>query len=305
MQIRFIGIAVTLALAISPAFADTVSVLPNSSTQTTVAPSNSQYVNPTTNQSASTQNVSTQINNENLGANSYGQGITCQAPQIALGGYGARESSGVGLPNSDTGFSVQYLTPLGASSTRSCQSLADEVLKQRKLDTQLTMIQKCADFARAGIVLDQQTYPELARACAGIRLSTSPAASVPVQAYPRSVSPAAVRDTSMLGAKAKYHLSDFSPAHNSELRRVAMHRLQRVAMLQGRAASHHLSKSERVAVAQGLNHENARLRAVIAEYQLETAFLHRIAHDSSWHLNQANADLRNRVLSANSVPQQG
>ncbi len=294
MNKRILSLSVALVLAIAPAFADTTT-----NSATTVAPSNSQYVSPTTNSNASTSNVSTQINNNNLGANSYGQGITCQSPQVALGGFGSRDTAGVGLPDSNAGFTVQYLTPVGSTATRSCQALATEVLHQRTLDTQLTMIQKCADFSRAGIILDPTTYPELARACAGIHLSIAPAGAAPMPAYPRSNAavPSRVnRETSMVPSTLKIHLSDFSPAHNTELARIASHRLERLAMLKGRQHAGHLNSSERVAMAAHVDHETTRLRAVIAEYQLENTFLHRIAADKSWHASTA-ADIRGRILS--------
>jgi len=175
MQNRFLTLTVAAILAIAPTLVSAQSTTSN----TTVNPSNSLSVNPTTNQAATTSNISTQINNQNLGANSYGGGVQCQAPQVAVGGYGARQSSGVGLPDSDSGFSVQYLAPLGSDQNKTCSELSHEMLKARQIDNTSTVIQKCADFARAGIVLDPAVYPDLARACSGIHVTNFPQAAPP------------------------------------------------------------------------------------------------------------------------------
>jgi hypothetical protein len=294
MPNRFAALFVAFSMVFVPALADTTSNM-------TVAPSNTQYSSPVTNANASTSNVSTQINNNNLGANSYGPGITCQSAQVALGGFGERQSAFAGYANADTGVTVQYLTPVGQTATHSCQALANEMVKQHQLDTQFSLIQKCADFARAGIILDPQTYPELSRACAGIHITAVPSGAAPVPAYPRSSYNAApnTQKTAMLAPKRINHMSDFSPSHNGELSRIAMHRLGRLALLQGRARSKHLSRAEHVALNQGISHESNHLQAVIAEYQLENDFLRRIAKDRSWHSNEANANLRSRILSYN------
>ncbi len=164
MQKSFLTCAVSVILAATPVFALAQST-------TNVNPTNSLSVNPTTNQAATTSNVSTQINNQNLGANSYGNGISCQSAQVALGGYGGRQTSGVGLNNADTGFSVQYLAPLNGNANKTCASLSQEVLLSRQIDNATTMIQKCTDFARAGVVLDPAIYPDLSRACSGVRVT--------------------------------------------------------------------------------------------------------------------------------------
>jgi hypothetical protein len=351
MRHRLLICVVTAVLAVAPAVADTSSAL-------TVNPSNSLSVNPTTYQNASTANVSTQINNQNLGANSYGGGVTCQSPQIALGGFGDRQTSGIGLPYSSSGVTIQYLAPVGRDSGKSCREVAQEVLKARRLDNNYTMIQRCADFAHAGIVLDPSVYPELARACAGIRLTNATQTAqvdterqnpelppegqqdsqVPQPATPQgaqstqvvpnlqtsqaeqvnrpisqsvqaalndaiepnsptrevamvTTAPAPVRPRSVHAI----HFSDFSPEHNSELRRLALHRLERLALLENTAQVRHSPTSKRV-VAEHIEHENVHLRAVIAEYALENNYLHRMLKQKSH--KQSNA-LRDRILSYN------
>jgi hypothetical protein len=168
MQNRILVLTIAALFSLAPTLASA------DSTNTTVSPSNSLSVNPATYQNAATSNISTQINNNNLGANSFGNGVSCQAPQVALGGYGARLSSGVGLPNSDAGFSAQYLAPLGHDSSNTCSQLSHEMLKSREIDNTSSIIQKCADFARSGIVLDPAVYPDLSRQCAGVHVISYP-----------------------------------------------------------------------------------------------------------------------------------
>ena len=290
MQHRFLVFAVAALLAVAPALADTTST-------TTVNPSNNLSVNPTTNQAATTSNVSTQINNQNLGANSYGNGITCQSAQIAFGGYGARQSSGVGFANADSGLSVQYLAPVGRDATKSCAALAHEVLKARQLDNSFTTIEKCVEFARSGVVLDPAVYPELSHACAGIHVTSAlPVAPSPSatgsQGTPGTL--AAPQQASMVRTRP-IHISDFSPEHNSELQRIAMHRMQRLALLEAKVA-HTGNIHQRRIVSERIHHEDAHLRAVIAEYDLENAFLRRLLKDQTWH---AHNGLRERILSYN------
>ncbi len=290
MQHRFLICAVAAILAICPALAD------NTNT-TTVNPTNSLTVSPTTNQAATTSNVSTQVYNQNLGSNSYGGGISCQSPQIAIGGYGSRQTAGAALNNSNTGISVSYLAPVGAEASKSCAAIAHEVLKARRLDNSFTMIQKCVDFAKSGVVLDPKIYPELANACSGVHVATLvPATSTSSSSLPTTGTVIGKTQLALVGMRP-IHFSDFSPEHNSELRRIAMHRMQRLAMLEMR--SHHMrNHHQRQIVAAHIRHEDAHLRAVIAEYDLENAFLRRLLKDQSW---RAHNGLRERILSYNDV----
>jgi hypothetical protein len=170
MQNRFLVLAFTALFVSAPSLTFAQSTTSN----TTVDPSNSLSVNPVTNQAAVTSNISTQINNQTMGANSYGGGVQCQAPQVALGGYGARLSSGIGLPQSDAGFSAQYLAPLGADANKTCSQLSHQMLEARAIENTSMTIQRCADFARSGIVLDPAVYPDLARSCAGVHVTNFP-----------------------------------------------------------------------------------------------------------------------------------
>lgn len=293
MQNRFLVFTVAALLAVAPALADTTS---NSSTMT-VNPTNSLSVNPTTNQQATTANVSTQINNQNLGANSYGGGVTCQSAQIAFGGYGARQSSNVGLTNSNAGVSVEYLAPVGNNGGKACAAIAQEMLRARKLDNSFTTVEKCADFARSGVVLDPVIYPELSHACSGIRVTSAPHQANPaLTSNMNAAAPVTVALVSKAAAPSHaLHMSDFSPEHNPYLRRIALHRLQRLTLLkenQPRSVTAH----QRHVVAARIRHEDVQLRAIIAEVDLENAFLRRLLKDKSWH---AHRNLRERILSYN------
>jgi hypothetical protein len=284
---RFLICAVSAVLVIGPVLADT-----NTTSNLTVNPSNSLSVNPATYQNATTANVSQQINNQNLGANGFGGGVVCQSPQIAIGGFGSRQTTGMGLPYSNTGITIEYLAPVGRDSGKSCSEVAREILKARRLDNSLTVIQRCTEFARTGVVLDPAIYPELARSCSGVHVAVAapPPAEVSTGASTRDV------QTAMAAAPARaIHFSDFSPEHNSELRRIAMHRLQRLASLEAEpppAPGAHRSPL----VAERISHENEHLRAILAEYALENRTLHRLLQAQGL---QAHNPLRDHILSYN------
>lgn len=170
MRNRFLVLSVAVLLTSAPS----LSFAQSTTSNTSVSPSNSLSVNPLTNQNAVTSNISTQINNQTMGANAYGGGVQCQAPQVALGGYGANLNSGIGLAQSDAGFSAQYLAPVGGDANKTCAALSHQMLEARELENTTTTIQRCADFARSGIVLDPAVYPNLARSCAGVHVTSFP-----------------------------------------------------------------------------------------------------------------------------------
>ena len=116
----------------------------------------------------------TNINQNNAYSSTYsfGPGISCPTGSFVTSGFGAGSGSSSGAFSSSGnsyGFSVSYIHPVGGSIGQACKELAKEVAKQRVLDTQVTMIQVCADFARKGIVIDTEKFPELAD-CDGVSI---------------------------------------------------------------------------------------------------------------------------------------
>jgi len=175
---KFVSLAIALALsaAIAPAEAQTVPTTTNVN-----APQS-------TNQGVSNpvgENTNVQVNNSYSGMNSFGVGIQCATPYLAAGVFNNNtdvSGGGVGVStsgNNTTGATLQFVIPVGGTQGANCTALSNEIVKQRQLDTQITLIQRCAEFAKAGITLDARVYPQLASACAGVKVAMSSTGSVP------------------------------------------------------------------------------------------------------------------------------
>lgn len=125
------------------------------------------------------QNTNVQVNNSYAGMNSFGVGIECATPYLAAGVYNNNTSVNNGITgvannagsNNSLGGTLQFVLPVGGKQQSNCTALSDEIVHQHQLDTQITLIQRCADFAKAGINLDSRVYPEIAAACVGVRVT--------------------------------------------------------------------------------------------------------------------------------------
>ncbi len=131
------------------------------------------------------QNTNVQVNNSYAGMNSFGVGIECATPYLAAGlynnntnvndgGLGASNNAG---SNNSLGGTLQYVVPIGGRQQANCTALSNEIVHQHQLDTQITLIQRCTDFAKAGVTLDSKVYPEIAAACAGIHVTPGAAST--------------------------------------------------------------------------------------------------------------------------------
>jgi hypothetical protein len=173
----FISIPFAASAQTTPTPAPCTGTNCNTTTVTSTSqPLQQTQVAPLVNSSAAGTSVNTQINNTNLGMNSYGPGVQCASPQLAVNTYtqGLRQSdAGFGSNSTSNGVNVGFVAPLGTRSQRACQALADEILHQRQLDTQLTMIAKCGEFHKAGLVLDPVVFPELTKVCSGVTLAVA------------------------------------------------------------------------------------------------------------------------------------
>lgn len=125
------------------------------------------------------QNTNVQVNNSYAGMNSFGVGIECATPYLAAGLFNNNTTVGGGAAatsnanNNSVGATLQYVLPVGGKQQTNCTALSSEILHQHQLDTQITLIQRCADFAKAGITLDSRVYPELAAACVGVHVAVT------------------------------------------------------------------------------------------------------------------------------------
>jgi hypothetical protein len=190
---------------------------------TMVLPSNQQTVDPQSSANAQSANVNTQINTTNLGLNSFAPGVSCAGPQLAINGYtqglnNSVNSSFVGaggtqLVNtsgttgstglSANGLSIGYVTPVSLKSTRECQALAHEITRQRQLDTQITLIGKCLEYQKAGVLLDPAVFPEF-RICQAVKVAQAPPAPLVQTVIQRVEVPVPLTPVIK-------HLSDFTP----------------------------------------------------------------------------------------------
>ncbi len=139
------------------------------------------------------QNTNVQVNNSYAGMNSFGVGIECATPYLAAGLFnnnttvGGGDAAASNANNNSVGATLQYVLPVGGRQQTNCTALSSEILHQHQLDTQITLIQRCADFAKAGITLDPKVYPELAAACVGVHVSmtsTPAVGQLPVSSPP-------------------------------------------------------------------------------------------------------------------------
>lgn len=179
---KFVSLAIVFALsaAIAPADAQTV---PTTTNVNAPQSSNQGVSNPVG------ENTNVQVNNNYSGMNSFGVGIQCATPYLAAGvfnnntditGGGVNVSNAGG--NNTTGATLQFVIPVGGTQGSNCTALSNEIVKQRQLDTQITLIQRCAEFAKAGITLDSRVYPQLASACAGVKVAVATTNSAPAAA---------------------------------------------------------------------------------------------------------------------------
>ena len=164
---KLLGAGLVLLGLVSPsaAFAESLS----QSTNSTQNNNGSVTLSP----SGGTQ-VNNNVNNAYSSTYSFGVGISCPTPSIALNGfYGGSEASG-GNYGGAYGGSISYIMPLGGDVGRSCREHVEEITKQRQLDTQVNLVKVCADFARQGIVIDTEAMPEFAICLYYLEVITNP-----------------------------------------------------------------------------------------------------------------------------------
>ena len=107
-------------------------------------------------------NSNYQINSVSNSQYMFGPGISCPTPELAIGAFGGGNNAfGGGYTNgaANYGATVMFTTPLGGDVGKSCKELVQEITKQRQLDTDINMIHKCAELARAGIQVDTTRFP--------------------------------------------------------------------------------------------------------------------------------------------------
>jgi hypothetical protein len=118
-------------------------------------------------------NSNYQINNSYDTTYGFGPGIYCRTSSFNIGLYG--DNTNAGSYNYDTygnnfGLVVGFNIPIGGYIGKSCEDLAEEIAKQRQLDTSLNFIKQCAILKKEGIVFDPEKFP-MFKDCDGVTLS--------------------------------------------------------------------------------------------------------------------------------------
>jgi len=110
-------------------------------------------------------NSNYQINSVSNSQYQFGPGISCPTPELAFGAFGGSNSafdSDYSNGSNNYGATVMFTTPLGGDVGRACKELVQEITEQRQLDTDYTMIKKCAELAKEGIKVDTKQFPAFA-----------------------------------------------------------------------------------------------------------------------------------------------
>ena len=111
-------------------------------------------------------------NNSYSSTYSFGPGISCPTGSFVTSAFGSGSGASSGPFDSSGnsyGISLSYIHPVGGSVGKACKELAQEIARQRVLNTQVNLIRVCADFAKQGIIVDTEKFPELAD-CEGVSL---------------------------------------------------------------------------------------------------------------------------------------
>ena len=115
-------------------------------------------------------NVNYQTNNQWSNEVGFGPGIFCRTPTFYVGGaVGTTSNSQTSQTFAETGNygqnisgNVGVLVPFGSSSLRDCNRYASQIVRDRQISTELSMIRACKSLKNEGIVVDPQKYPLLA-----------------------------------------------------------------------------------------------------------------------------------------------
>lgn len=183
----FLGLAAVAMLAPSSAIAGHKGVSAAQSATNNQHNSGSVVLNP----SGGTQ-VNNNVNNAYSSTFSFGPGISCPTPSLAISAFGGgseASSSGYSSNGASYGGSVSFIMPVGGDIGKACKELAQEITLQRQLDTKVNLIKVCAHLAQNNITVDVKTFPEF-EACSAVSaggrvaVSTGPVFSPPLTAVP-------------------------------------------------------------------------------------------------------------------------
>ena len=124
----------------------------------------------------------TNINQNNAFSSTYsfGPGISCPTPSIAATAFNGRAdawSGGYDSGANNYGGALSFILPIGGSIGETCKSLVKEIARQRFLDTQVTMINTCAQFAQQNVSIDTTKFPEF-KVCSAVMVEGTTAVNI-------------------------------------------------------------------------------------------------------------------------------
>ena len=129
--------------------------------------------NPTASVNTSTTggtNINYQTNNQWSNEQGFGPGIFCRSPTFYMGAStGQNMGSIIDSTNAETnsytgnyGGNVGILVPFGSSINQDCKELVKQIVLDRRISNQISMIRACASLDREGIKIDPEKFPLLA-----------------------------------------------------------------------------------------------------------------------------------------------
>ena len=168
MTTKFLASALLSIFSIASTAPGALAATVNSSAQNTQSNSGTVNLAP-----MGGSNSNYQINSVSNSQHMFGPGIACPTPELGIGAFGGNDNAyGGGHSNGATNFgaTIMFTTPIGGQVGESCRELVAEITRQRQLDTSAALIRQCAEFARAGVMIDVEQFPEF-KVCSAVTVN--------------------------------------------------------------------------------------------------------------------------------------
>jgi len=113
-------------------------------------------------------NINYQTNNAYNNEFGFAPGVFCRTPTLFVGGnmgnnqldaYDSVAESGNNARNYSA--NIGLVLPFGSATIDHCKRLSANIVRDREISTQLSMIRACASLEKEGIVVDAEKYPLL------------------------------------------------------------------------------------------------------------------------------------------------
>jgi len=113
-------------------------------------------------------NINYQTNNAYQNEFGFAPGVFCRTPTVFIGGnYGNNELNAYdavaesGNRANNYSANIGLVVPFGSSTIDHCKRLSANIVRDREISTQLSMIRACASLEKEGIKVDPDKYPLL------------------------------------------------------------------------------------------------------------------------------------------------